>query len=267
MMQFLPVLNRNKIHFNNKLLPNNFRCLIIGTSGCGKNVLLQQMLLIDNFLDFDNLIFFSTTIKQDEVQLIKEGFENGLTKKGIRNIFENQNNFPQDVDTPSKMIKYFVKNITQIPNSKEYYNDDEKISILFSNKSEDILPCDDLPKDKKNLIIFDDVVNLRNQSIMKSYFCRGRHNNCNTIYISQNYYGLDKDSIRNNCNCFIFFKLPKRDKDLIYHDLFSNILTDKGYFDQMISQHWSEKYNYIYLDRENEEINKNLFLFLKNGES
>ena len=257
---FLPVLNRNKTNFNNKILPNNFRCLIIGSSGCGKNVLLQQMLLTDQFLDFNNLIFYSTTIKQDEVQLMKEGFENGLTKKGIRNIFENQNNFPIEFNTPTKMVEYFVNHIKMMPNSREYYNPEEKINTLFSSKSEDILACDDLPRDKKNLIIFDDVVNLKNQNIMKSYFCRGRHNNCNIIYISQNYYGLDKDSIRNNCNAFIFFKLPKRDRDLIYNDLFSNVITDKGYFDQMVSKHWNTKYNYIYLDREGEEIRKDIFV-------
>jgi type IV secretory pathway VirB4 component len=52
----LPIWNKNKIYFNNKILPNNFRMLIVGSSGCGKNVLLMKMLLKDGFIDYNNLI-------------------------------------------------------------------------------------------------------------------------------------------------------------------------------------------------------------------
>ena len=202
----------------------------------------MKMLLEDNFLDYDNLICYSTTINQIELQILKEGFESGLTKKAIRNIFENQEKFPKDVKSASHITEYFVKNIKNVENVKDYVNEDGKINVNFSNKGEDILFCDHLPTDRKNLIIFDDVVNLKNQNIQKSYFTRGRHNNCNVIYISQSYYDLDKNSIRNNSNCFIFFKLNKKDKDLIYIDLFSNII-DKLEFYTLLLNHWKRNIN------------------------
>jgi hypothetical protein len=233
--------------------------LIVGSSGCGKNVLLMKMLLKDGFIDYNNLIMYSTTIDQIELQILKEGFENGLTKKAIENIFDNQDRFPEDMDTPEKIVEFYKTNIKRIPNAHEYLNEENKINITLTKKSEEMIPCDSLPKDKKNLVIFDDVVNLKNQNIMKSYFTRGRHNNCNVIYISQNYYSLDKDSIRNNSNCFVFFKLQKKDKDLIYNDLFSNII-EKDEFDLMSRNHWYTKYNYIYLNRDEEEIKKDLGL-------
>ena len=257
----LPVWRKTQTLFQNAILPNNFRLLIIGSSGCGKNVLLMKMLLADNFMDYNNLIFYSTTINQIELQILKEGLENNLTKKSIRNIFENQDRIPDEVESPFSIVEWYKENIinSDIKNKNEYIDEENKINVTFSNKPEDIIYCDNLPKNKKNLVIFDDVVNIKNQDIQKSYFTRGRHNNCNVINISQTYYALDKNSIRNNSNCFIFFKLGKRDKDMVYQDLISNIEPDKMSFDNFIRNHWKEKYNYIYLDREKEEIIEELF--------
>jgi len=78
-----------------KLFPKIFRILVVGESGRGKNVLLSKMLLEDIFLDFNNLIFYSTTIDQPELKVIANGFkfEDGcsFTKAGIRDIFDKQN--------------------------------------------------------------------------------------------------------------------------------------------------------------------------------
>ena len=70
------VLNlEERIIFNNhKNLPNSFRMLIIGSSGCGKTTLLFQMLLEPNFIDYNNLLIFTTTSEQQEYQLLFHGF-------------------------------------------------------------------------------------------------------------------------------------------------------------------------------------------------
>ena len=156
-------------------------------------------------------------------------------------------------DNPSidDLIEMFILNIKN-SSSGSFINNYDKINVTLSNKSEDILSCDDMPKDKKNLVIFDDVVNNKNQSIQKSYFTRGRHNNTNIIYISQTYFDLDKNSIRNNSNCLIFFKLGKRDRDLIFSEF--NIEDH-----QKIINHLNIKYNYFYYSRDENQIVFNLF--------
>ena len=58
-------------------LPNSFRMLIIGSSGAGKTALLLQMLLEPGFIDFENIIIFTTTPNQQEFQLLYHGFRNG----------------------------------------------------------------------------------------------------------------------------------------------------------------------------------------------
>jgi len=88
---FNPIFKMNKIKFSHHPnLPRCFRMLIVGSSGCGKINLLLRMLLTDNFLDYDNLIIFSKTLSQLEYQIILNSYENNLSKKSIRYIFQNQ---------------------------------------------------------------------------------------------------------------------------------------------------------------------------------
>ena len=93
------------------------------------------------------------------------------------------------------------KDFQNIPISilcKEYsktLGDKDKITITLSSNTNDIIHPDMLDKKKKHLIIFDDCVNDSNQVIMSQYFSRGRHSNCNCIYLSQSYFDLNR-SIR-----------------------------------------------------------------------
>ena len=91
MNDFLPIWE-NKIKFNNnKNVPNSLRCLIVGSSGCGKTCLLLKLLLTPNFLDYDNLIIFTKSSFQPEYQLLSQGFNAGLQKEDIIGLFKLQN--------------------------------------------------------------------------------------------------------------------------------------------------------------------------------
>ena len=73
---FEPCWKNNITKFNHHPnLPNSFRMLIVGSSGCGKTYLLLKMLLTPGFIDYNNLIIFSTTINQPEMILIKTAFD------------------------------------------------------------------------------------------------------------------------------------------------------------------------------------------------
>ena len=81
-----------KNRMNSPLLPNNIRGLIIGKSNSGKTTLLLNLLLQPNWLDYDHLYAFGNTLHQQEYQIIKKGFETGLSKHQIANIsiFSNE---------------------------------------------------------------------------------------------------------------------------------------------------------------------------------
>ena len=74
----------------------------------------------------------------------------------------------------------------------DQYNGLEKINdkadIEFIKDIKDLQSPDQLPKDLKKLMIFDDV--RTREPVINEYFCRGRHNNCNMIYLNQNLFSL-----------------------------------------------------------------------------
>jgi len=45
----------NKLRNHSNMMPNSFRALIVGRSGCGKTSLLMRLLLEDHILDYNKL--------------------------------------------------------------------------------------------------------------------------------------------------------------------------------------------------------------------
>ena len=79
---------------------------------------------------------------------------------------------------------YFDKLYIIGPTGDQYHGIERinpKADIEFIKDIKDLPSPDKLPKDLKKLLIFDDVRD--KEPIINEYFCRGRHNNCNMIYL------------------------------------------------------------------------------------
>ena len=81
----------SNIRQNSPLLPKNIRGLIIGKSNCGKTTLLLNLLLQPGWLDYNRLQVFGQSLHQKEYQILKNGFEEELSKRQISNLFRQQN--------------------------------------------------------------------------------------------------------------------------------------------------------------------------------
>jgi hypothetical protein len=82
------------------------------------------------------------------------------------------------------------------------------------------IPPMEQDKDQK-LIIFDDCLALTDQSRIKDYFIRGRHNNYSCLYLTQSYYSTNKDfkTFRTQCNYIFVLKVRSmKDLNLILSD-------------------------------------------------
>ena len=95
-------------------------------------------------------------------------------------------------------------------------------------------------------MIFDDV--RAKEPVISEYFCRGRHNNCNMIYLNQNLFTIDRQSVRENCNLFIFFEQRGKVLISIYQDFFNNAALSYNNFANICNNVWKEPYNYIVID-------------------
>ena len=74
-------------------------------------------------------------------------------------------------------------------------------------------------KYKGSVVIFHDMLGARNCSQIDEFFTRGRHEDLNVYYISQSYFGLPGQSIRNNSDRLILFKQTLRDVQSMYYDI------------------------------------------------
>ena len=72
---------------------------------------------------------------------------------------------------------------------------------------------------KGSIVIFDGMLGARNSSQIDEFFTRGRHEDLDVYYISQSYFGLPRQSIRNNSDILIQFKQTLRDVQSMYYDI------------------------------------------------
>ena len=237
---------------NSPLLPKNIRGLIIGKSNCGKTTLLFNLLLRPGWLDYDHLYIFGKSLHQPQYQILKRGFEAGLSKRQISNVF-----MQQDV-----LMK---ANLTPIEAIEEYNGIKEGgITAHFYSDCSNIPDPSSLNATEKNLLILDDCY-LGKQNTAESYYSRGRHNNCDTLYISQNYFRLPRQTIRENANIIILFPQDAKNLNHIYADHCSSDMSIKE-FKEFCKTVWAlETHNFVTIDltssKNNGKYRRNLDCF------
>ena len=130
--------------------------IISGSSGSGKTYILFKLIPSD-LLDFNNLIIYTSTIDQPYYQFLKH--LNNYSKDLINQLFILYEN-NQDVN---KMNIDDIFNLIQPTQTN--------ISILITNKVDEI-SIDKIDSSRKNLIIFDDCVNDKNQRSKRLFYSR-----------------------------------------------------------------------------------------------
>ena len=104
---------------------------------------------------------------------MKKGYENGLSKKQVANIFLHQNTLGKAFhhDKLSMNIMVCGRSV-----KADFYND----CVMLPDPAE-------LNVDEKNLLVLDECF-LGKQNKAEAYYTRERHNNCDTFYIAENYF-------------------------------------------------------------------------------
>ena len=102
-------------------------------------------------------------------------------------------------------------------------------------------------KYKGSVVIFDDMIGARNRSQIDEFSTRGRHEDLDVYYISQSYFALLRQSIRNNSDRLFLLKQTLRVVQSMYYDIGAY---DMNYdeFKQMCHKAWDESFNYLCID-------------------
>ena len=72
---------------------------------------------------------------------------------------------------------------------------------------------------KGSVVVFDDMLGARNSSQIDEFYTRGRHEDLSVLCVSQSYFGLPRQSIRNNSDRIILFIETFRDFQSIYYGI------------------------------------------------
>ena len=168
--------------------------MIIGKSGCGKTTLLINLLLRPGWLDYNNINIFGKSLFQPEYHILKRAFEEKLPKEVIIRLFENQNEITDLGISPISVVKEMAKDI----------RDKFDVECKFYESAEDVPDPRELSSEKKNLMVFDDLL-LERQITCESYYVRRRHSNVDCFYLAQNYFKIPRQTIRENANFICLF--------------------------------------------------------------
>ena len=104
----------------------------------------------------------------------------------------------------------------------------------------------DLNSEDKNLMIFDDLL-LEKQNKCECYYIRGRHSNVDCFYLSQNYFKLPRQTIRENANFICLFPQDLKNINHIYSDHVGDDMT-KEEFRKFCKKCWEKPHGFAVID-------------------
>ena len=159
-----------------------------------------------------------------------KGFEGGLSKRQISNMFNSQ----EMLQSPLIAIEKY-SGVRNGEIRADFYDDCQNIPDQSA-----------LDPTRKNLLLLDDCF-LGKQNKAKAYYTRGRHNNCDTKYIAQNYFRLPLHTIRENSNFIILYPQDTKNLTHIHADHCAGDIPLLE-FKQFCHRVWGEEYNFATID-------------------
>jgi hypothetical protein len=191
-------------------LVHPFRLLIVGSSNCGKNHLLSNMIMCPEYLPpFDKIYIFAHNPDQKIYRILTN-----LSEK-------------EDLEFPE------VKISSDIASAKDL------LSELQSRED----------KDEQILVVFDDI-NQSNaeKKILEDYYCNSRPSNISVILLTQRIHAKTPTVVRTNSTHYILFK-PSTKEDLSLLNRTITLDGDYAdHFVPILRDATREKYNYLLID-------------------
>ena len=109
-------------------------------------------------------MIFGKSLFQPEYRILKKTLEDQLPKEAVIRLFDKQDQVMQLNLSPIQLLEEMAKSQTG----------KSDIECKFYASSSDVLDPKELSSDKKNLVVFDDLL-LERQNKCEAYYTRGRH--------------------------------------------------------------------------------------------
>ncbi|ESO99507.1 hypothetical protein LOTGIDRAFT_158599 [Lottia gigantea] len=169
--------------------------------------------------DFESLYIYTTTPEQSYYQFLKA--LEYISKEEVQDIFhyyESNEDLQENAEIKDNLDDFIKeKNPSLKPTDVK----------VFLTKNVNDLDLSKIDNHRKNLIVFDDCLAQKRQTVQQEFFTKGRHHNCQCIYQPQSFYGMDAMFIRKNANCFLLFELNDKDLSQIIQSINHGMDRDK----------------------------------------
>ena len=195
-----------------------------------------NLLLGLGWLDYNNLNIFGKSLFQPEYHILKKAFEEKLPKEVIIRFFENQSEIMNLGISPISIVEEMTKDI----------RDKSDVECKFYQSAEDVSDPRELSSEKKNLIVFADLL-LEKQNTCESYYVSGKHSNVDCFYLAQNYFKLPRQTIRENANFICLFPQDLKNLNHIFDDHVGSDMT-KEEFRQLCKTAWEKLHGFVIID-------------------
>ena len=124
--------------------------------------------------------------------------------------------------------------------------DKSNVVCNFYQSAEDVPDPRELSSEKKNLVVFDDLL-LEKQNTCESYYVRERHINVDCFHLAQNYFKLLRQTVRENANFICLFPQDLKNLNHIFNDHVGSDMT-KEEFRQLCKTAWLKQYGFVIID-------------------
>ena len=125
--------------------------------------------------------------------------------------------------------------------------DKSDVECNFDQSAEDVPEPRELCSEKKNLMVFDELL-LEKQNTCESYYIRGRHSNVDCFYLAQNYFKLTRQTIRDNANFICLFPQDLKNLNHIFENHVGNDVMTKEEFRQLCKAAWEKQHGFVIID-------------------
>ena len=220
---------------NHKYFPSDpFLCLVISGSGKGKTHFVYDLLTTEGYLDYNNLIIYTNKPNIKYYELLKHGFKKQFSKETLFSAL-------RAFEIKEKNDEVEVKDIEELLDAiKESPSTDIKVTISKR------INYNDIPKNDKTIVIFDDCINDGDQELQKEIFISGRGDQIGAFYITQCFSDLES-MIKKNASCCVLFDVD--DYDLQNINRRFNTGMDNKQFKSFCKKVWDDdQYKHIYIN-------------------
>ena len=202
----------------------------------------------------NNIILTPNDLKTTSNKTVKNKKNKLKAGSNIQNVNNNTNDIVSTFENRANVIigprnvgktYYKLKVLEKIGNKRPIHIITRSPNQYPNDKtSNEIKPIN---KYKGSVVIFDDMLGAKNSSQIDEFFTRGRHECLGVYYISQSYFALPRQSIRNNSDRLLLFKQTLRDVHSMYYDIGAY---DMNYDElrEMCHKAWDERFNYLCID-------------------